>query len=185
MTKGQPEGGLTLVEVLLTLTLIGLVLLISSALLSGMGKLKGASLEGEAMVEGLAAFGELRRELREAVKIVTPVNSTFASHIEFTKVDPTINNRLPRQPALPTTRPASWQIHKPEHMLTVRYQMSGDSLTRQVASGAGLVTSSRVCEHVDAFSAALLSSDLLELRISFTKGQRLISFRTKIRRYLP
>jgi type II secretory pathway pseudopilin PulG len=170
--------GLSLLEALITLLLIGIVVLLSSGLLNGMSRMNRRSQEGESSVMGLAALEAMRREVLEAVTITTPSSATFEGELIFNKINPNATGRLPNSPA-------TWTPHAGPYTLTVKYSQEGDQVVRLATDSGGASSKAVVARDVEAFSAGRPRAEVVDLRLSFARGRMLISEQILARRYIP
>ena len=174
---GSNISGLTLLEALVSLSLIGIALVIFSGIFTQMSEVRKVSQEGEDFVAGLSVLEEIRREVSSATAVTLPASPTFETELIFEKVIPGLSDRLPE----PGRR---WSPLDPMHNLSFHYRLDDSNLVKETSS-PGSKSSSVVAQGLDAFSVALIHPKVVEIRLSFRKGKRLRLVSTKALRWSP
>lgn len=169
--------GLTLIEVLVTVGLLGLILQIAALTITDLSKSTQSQRIREDYLIGLAGLERMKEEVLEAVQIISPTGVGSRDVLEFDKVD-TRADRLP-------STPVAWIPRDLAHLSRVRYHPEGLTLRRREVSSQGIVTDTLIVEDIDAFLVSRPQGQVVEFRYSFRVGKRLRSFTSRVMRYLP
>ncbi len=175
--KKENSSGLTFLEALMVLALMGLVIVLSAGLFQGMAKMRQRSQKAERRLQVMAALEEMRREVWEAVTVTTP-ESGDSDRVEVVKINPSVVGRLPETPTV-------WNPRQPEHLLRVHYFMDADQLIRRTTDSAGGTVRGVVARDIEALAAERLDEGSLEIKLSMLWGNNLSTYQAKVRRYLP
>lgn len=133
MSRRRHRAGLTLVEALITVTLIGVFMVILSDLTIGLGKASVQSSQRARTLEVLQnVLDGIRRDLMLATRVVEPASGASAGRL--------VLERLPREEMRPSSTSARlpepvpsaarWSAVDPAMVQTVTYQVTGGELER-------------------------------------------------------
>ena len=172
------NSGFTLVESLITLALIGLALALTANLFQSALRTSLRNDGGEKFVQGLEALDDLAESLKSAKTVSSPTGSSLESRLRYEITD--LNEPLGE----PQTR-FGHTIPAPEFLSQVEVQVIGNQLVRLTNDHTGDTFREVLVDEPEAFSVASPQPGVLELRLSFTKGKRLIAHRRLVSRYLP
>ncbi|CAN0358508.1 unnamed protein product [Phaeothamnion confervicola] len=176
----KKRRGMSLVEALLSLVLVGIAMGVVAQLAGLLNNVLRASGQKDAALEVELAMLHVASELRCACTWTSPPNSSYlqVNELVFSKVDPDKNpdpaasdSRLP----LPVSNPLPllYNGFDSSFMVTVRYYLASGTLMREVNGSAQPIASL-----VD-FAASNRSDGLFQLNFSYMQGD------TKITRTHP
>jgi type II secretory pathway component PulJ len=136
------KQGVTLAEVLITLSLFVTFLVLSGTLIRKAGRVLRFS-EGKASSIRAAthALDVIARDLRGAQNITTP-NAGTAKVLEFAVVDAANNQRL--YPSVAPPRFPILSLNQASNLQTIKYDLAGDELRRNTKMMSGAATITRV-----------------------------------------
>lgn len=177
--------GLSLLEALITVGLIGLTLAITAGVMRGYSRsfqaLDTNSLEMQAQ---MAVLQDIRSEAMSAVHFHTPsaVGASWSNNLEFSKVDLAVPSRL-------TVFPVDWTPHdlsstalSNDFLVTIQYRENGGRLQRGVrkATGGSFSYSTVPPADLSSLQSRLNMDNTFELRLTFPgpHGSRTVSSKT-------
>ena len=164
------NAGLTLIEVLITLSLLSLAIGLIAGLAGQYLRLTGAGSQrsqAELAVQALRAVSE---EVTGAVNLTLPPPSGQVSEeLVFLKLDPARDRFAPPEPPVFLPLDSSF-------LLRVRYGLQGGRLVREVQD----LPTVAVQDGVVGFSAKRIGKRELELSLSFQEGQGWQTVRSRV-----
>lgn len=177
--------GFTLLETIICLGLMGLLMGLLAMLMGDSWRVmkKVGQREHVLYAAGQAVDG-IARDLRSAIEVVSPAGTALASAVEVRKVDPWSdqrtwpNQRLPLP--IPSPPPPTWQPHANPVMMTVRYDLVGDSLQR--ATGAEVV---EVVRGVGGLACRLYAPDTAVISASVQQDGQVYRLSTEVLLHRP
>ncbi len=162
--------GVSIAEALLTLTLVGLILVILGDLTRGLGKARQLSNNKMATLEIMdKVFPEIRRDIAFAVKIDLPTGTAQASILDlqhYNEVETDLG-AAPRRLEFPARtfpkRDLSWDPKNPSYLHRVTYEVNGTNLERAEATNAP-----RVLAQVQSLQTRL-QTGIYEVKITISE----------------
>jgi hypothetical protein len=179
---GQGKGrGLTLVESLMTILLVGIVLGIVAGICNEYANIIRFSARKDRIIIGArTGVDKLKIELEEATEVLTPTPSPApytpdSPVIKFKKINPSAVQRL-GPPA-----PGTWDPWAPSYLVNVEYYVSRESLVRKVTFPDSSCATQTVAEGVSGLSAKNLGGSTYRFTVSFMDEQYLKTLTTVAR----
>jgi prepilin-type N-terminal cleavage/methylation domain-containing protein len=172
------QRGFSLLETLLTLILFGTVVVIVAHLLSGYQRiLKHGSAKQRTLAAAQVALGEIRDEVKGALRILLPTTGTSPS-IELEKLIPNKAGRLPT--IVPVPPPANWNLTASGDVMTMRYEVNAQGLARTLLTGVPAGTFG-IAPGINNLSARL-QGNLLEVTLQVAESKVTKTLSTRIYR---
>lgn len=179
--------GLSLVETLVTLALVGLLLGLCGTLVAGYFRiLKFSAAKDNTWLAAQVGMQRAVGEAREAVAVVNPGAGGTAIEMRLRKLDPAAcgpggSAWLPV--AIPSPPPVSFDPYPPPLLLEVCYRSQGGQLLRESGPAGGApVSQESLCEGVTGFRCDALNDGSYALVLS-VQEEKLV--RTLTSRVLP
>ena len=173
--------GFTLLEALVTMLLVGVALSLSASLFRSTLAANERHGDGEKFVQGMEALDDLAESLRSAKVIQSPSGGSFESLLSYQISD------LREDPQLEELLGGGGVFGSPaqEFLSQIEISVVNGQLLRRTTHHNGDVSEERLLDELEAFSAAAPEAGVLEIRLSLTRGQRLVSYSRLVRRSLP
>lgn len=162
------RNGFTLMETMLSLSILGVMLTISASLFLGYTRIqKQATPQERNLVLGSSALERMRSEVASAVTLFEPVPPSTATvaRLAFEKVDPSVTSRLPTPPVFT----GAFEPFDVAYSCQVVYSLSGGKLSRQ-AWGNGWTSQEVLVEEVAGLTLNYVAPRGLKIRISLVQG---------------
>lgn len=187
MIERRPPG-VSLLEALITLGLVGMLLGLCGSLLVGYFRvLKFSAAKDNSWLAAQVGIQRSVGELRETVAVITPSPGGTATELRFRKLDPGATDPdnsawLPKP--IPSPVPVAFDPYPPGLLLEVCYRSLGDGrLIREVGPAGSAPTSTEsLCEGVSGFRCDSLADGSYLLVVS-VQEEKLV--RTLTSRALP
>ena len=171
--------GFTLLEALVTMLLVGVALSLSASLFRSTLAATERHGDGEKFVQGMEALDDLAESLRSAKVIQSPSGGSFESLLSYQISD------LREDPQLEHLLGGGFGSSPQEFLSRIEISIVNGQLLRRTTHHNGDVSEERLLDELEAFSAAAPEAGVLEIRLSLTRGQRLVSYSRLVRRSLP
>lgn len=159
----RKRTGLTLVEVLVALALLGLVIGLVADVASRYSKVLLFSQEKDKASQAITAIQELVAEVEQCAKVLAPTG-TGESVLRLVKVkadSPLRNDDL-----------ENWRPYRPSDQETVEYLLSGTDILRSQPS----VETTILLNDANGFATSLQTNRSIKIEISVKKGEEVKTF---------
>ncbi len=160
--------GLSLLEILITGVLFGVVLAAVAGLLGQFNRALNHSSKRSQATEGALALREVAAEVEESIALISPAGGP-SSLLELTRINPAYPGRLPA--TMPSPAPGAWEPADPAYLMTVRFQVNGQrQLEREVIVG-GASTRQVIALEVNSFTVSR-TQNRVDLQAFFQEEQQ-------------
>jgi prepilin-type N-terminal cleavage/methylation domain-containing protein len=154
--------GMSLLEILLTTLLLGIVLSVFASLVHGYNRVMKHVSGKDRALEGLhSGLSVASAEIGSATQVLSPTGATAVGVLDFTRIDPGNTGRFP------SVAPASWDPLAGAQQMRVRYYRLNTSLIREVTPSGGTPLLQPVAENVTDFRTSMPASGLIEIQATF------------------
>lgn len=185
----KPTLGVSLLEALLTVALVALTMALTAGLVRIYSKSARALDVNSVSIQALrGVLHGVRTELMGAVSFSSPSSlSTWASELTFSKLDPSVTDRL-------DTFPPGWSPYDlsatpvvNDFLVDIRYLKQGEHLARGVRQASSSVFSFTAVppDSVEDFSCRLNADSSVELRLIIKGVGRDITYTSTTLRRVP
>lgn len=182
MIRGIHRHGLTLVETLITMALVGVFLVILSDLTIGLGRASVQSSQRAQTIELMqSVLDGMRRDVMIATKIVEPAAGSSSARLVLERLPRSEISPSPTSARLPDPVPRTyrWSAVDPKLVQTVTYSIAGSGDLERSLSGGATESLGRVKE------LAIVSRDerVYEVRLVVEESLRTHTFKTVVQKW--
>jgi type II secretory pathway pseudopilin PulG len=170
------KRGMTLVECLVTMFLLMIVLGAALELVrSYSGVLRYSSSKDRTLQAALVALEQIRTELAQGHQLISPPGPASVPHLEFRKLSPARTLPLP-----PDSAPPGWTPHPASDEVLVRYEVTSDTLRREVVRPSGSTTSLALASSITGLSTRLVPNGNVEVVLSIREDKQVRALTTEV-----
>ncbi len=174
MTARRERRGVSLIEAILAIFLVGLFMVVLSDLTSSLSRVNVSASKKETVLQILGpVFTLIRADFSQSVKVNEPSGlSTSRPTIDLTRIKPSslvpasgFAARLPL--TLPSANAYAWNPLAPTHLEGIVYDRTGSSLRRKVGTDPAITLA-----EVKSLEASQLELGLFEIVIEVETGTK-------------